>query len=168
MSAILRSFLRIMTFQQGPESIPYSPFLASASIFINILVSVMTNAILLTQDSFIITLVRTLLILSINTFLIWALLNLRSRSNRFLQTITAFMGCDAIITAATLLLLSLIGGVDSSAGGIITSLLALWSIFIYGFVFYKSFEIRLSLGIISAFILIMFSYRVSQLLIEGL
>jgi len=35
-------------------------------------------------------------------------------------------------------------------------------------VFYKSFEIRLGLGIISAFILIMFSYRVSQLLIEGL
>ena len=78
------------------------------------------------------------------------------------------MGCDALITAGSLLLLSMLGGVESSIGGIITSLLALWSIFIYGFIFYKSFEIRLSLGVISAFILIMFSYRVSQFLIEGL
>ena len=168
MSAILKSFLRIMTFRQGPESIPFSPFPASMCIITNILISVITNAILLTQDSFSVTLMRTLLILSINTFLIWLVLVLRNHSNRFFQTTTAFMGCDALITAGTLLLLSMLGGVDNPIGGIITSLLALWSIFIYGFIFHKSFEIRISLGVLSAFILIMFSYRVSQLLIEGL
>ena len=168
MIAILKSFLSIMTFRQGPESIPFSPFLAKVSILTNILISVTTNAILLTQDSFTVTLIRTILILSINTFLIWLLLILRNHRNRFFQTITAFMGCDALISAGTLVFLSMLGGVESSIGGIITSLLALWSIFIYGFIFYKSFEIRLSLGIISAFILIMFSYRVSQFLIEGL
>ena len=168
MHVILKSFLQMMTFQKGPEAIPSNSFLCSVCILINIFVSVTANTILIAQDSFFVTLIRTLLILSLNTFMIWLLLNLRSYASRFLQTSTAFMGCDGIITGLTLILLVLLGGSTSSVAGITTAVLALWSIFIFGFIFHRSFEIRISLGIIGAFLLIMFSYRLSQLLVNSI
>ena len=48
---------------------------------------------------------------------------------------------------------------------LLTAVLALWSIFVYGFIFHRSFEIHVGIGVISAFILIMFSYRLSELLL---
>ena len=165
MITIIKSFLWIMVFRQGPDALPVSAFLARACIVINVLVSALTNIILLTQEPWSVTLIRTLLILLINILLIWTVLRLRSFSHRFHQTISAFMGCDALITFATLIFLSVFGLTENSITGLLTAFLALWSIFVYGFIFHRSFEIHVGIGVISAFILIMFSYRLSELLL---
>ena len=154
-----------MVFRQGPDALPVSAFLARACIVINVLVSALTNIILLTQEPWSVTLIRTLLILLINILLIWTVLRLRSFSHRFHQTISAFMGCDALITFTTLIFLSVFGLTENSITGLLTAVLALWSIFVYGFIFQRSFEIHVGIGVISAFILIMFSYRLSELLL---
>ena len=76
------------------------------------------------------------------------------------------MGCDALITFATLILLSIFGLTENSITGLLTAVLALWSIFVYGFIFHRSFEIHIGIGVVSAFLLIMFSYRLSQLVLD--
>ena len=91
MITIIKSFLWIMVFRQGPDALPVSAFLARACIVINVLVSALTNIILLTQEPWSVTLIRTLLILLINILLIWTVLRLRSFSHRFNQTISAFI-----------------------------------------------------------------------------
>ena len=83
MITIIKSFLWIMVFRQGPDALPVSAFLARACIVINVLVSALTNIILLTQEPWSVTLIRTLLILLINILLIWTVLRLRSFSHRF-------------------------------------------------------------------------------------
>ena len=131
MITIIKSFLWIMVFRQGPDALPVSAFLARACIVINVLVSALTNIILLTQEPWSVTLIRTLLILLINILLIWTVLRLRSFAHRFHQTISAFMGCDALITLATLIFLSVFGLTENSITGLLTAVLALWSIFVY-------------------------------------
>ena len=166
MTTIIKSFLWIMAFRQGPDALPVSTFLARACILINVLVSVLTNITLLTQEPWSVTLIRTLLILMINLLLIWTVLRLRSSAHRFNQTISAFMGCDALITFATLILISIFELNENSITGLFTAVLALWSIFVYGFIFHRSFEIHVGIGVVSAFLLIMFSYQLSQLLLD--
>ena len=154
-----------MVFRQGPDTLPVSPFLARACILTNVLVSALTNILLLTQEPWTASVARALIILLINTLLIWLVLKLRGFAERFSQTVSAFMGCDALITLAALVLLSVFGLTENSMTGLLTAILALWSIFVYGFIFHRSFEIHVGIGVVSAFILIMFSYRLSQLLL---
>ena len=65
----------------------------------------------------------------------------------------------------TLIFLSVFGLTENSITGLLTAVLALWSIFVYGFIFHRSFEIHVGIAVISAFILIMFSFRLSELLL---
>ena len=95
MITIIKSFLWIMVFRQGPDALPVSAFLARACIVINVLVSALTNIILLTQEPWSVTLIRTLLILLINILLIWTILKLRSLDWRGPSVASLFSGIMA-------------------------------------------------------------------------
>ena len=168
MTIILQSFWRMMTFRLGPESIPYNPSLAAICLAIDVLVSIAANNLLLDQSSFGQSFIQTLLILLINGLLIWIILTLRGFHKRFTQTMTAYLGCDLLLTAASLITLPAAAAINDSIQNFVTPLLSFWSIAVFGFIFHKSFDVPISIGVIGAFILIIFSYRLSQILLTVL
>jgi hypothetical protein len=105
MSALIRLFWDICTFQRGPQDTPYSPFLFGALLFINLALGFAT--FLVPDGKGVTTPVSSaisyLLVDAVSSMgLVYLALWLHGHTARSLQTITTLLGIGIVITVAQL------------------------------------------------------------------
>lgn len=96
MLAVLRAFWNIVLRRLGPEDLPDSGFLLAVSLTFYVLLQLPVAA---PSYGFGFDLWRNLLLDALMLFaFVWILLRLAGHAGRFRQTITALLGCGALLT----------------------------------------------------------------------
>ena len=152
MQSILPLFWRIATFKAGPESIPFSPFLATGLIAINILTA-STLIMFLSDIRLIQALSSAIVSLATTAALTWVLLWLMRHRERFMQTLIAMVGADLIISLVQGVALAFTQVMSQMLAAVVLLGTAFWGIAIYGFIFHRALNIHIGLGFAVAFIL---------------
>jgi len=100
MRVIFRLFLELCLFRRAPQDIPYSVFLFSFTLFLNIVLAMVNLLVLVEEsrrpglgDALQYVAIRTVLFLA----LIYIIMHLLGFKNRALQTLTAIQGADTVL-----------------------------------------------------------------------
>jgi hypothetical protein len=163
MKSIALLFWRICIFRSGPDTIPVNNILTIAVIAVNALLSI---AVQLTYADPAITALSavTLAVVSLagTGGLIWFVMALMNLTNRVAQTVTAVFGVDIILTTITAVAFALAGAIDDSVRFFAVTLLTLWSLAIYGFIFHRAMNIHIGFGIAIALFVVIFSVAITE------
>lgn len=104
MSAIFFRFIEIALFRKGPQDLPASGFLLGLTLACN--VAVVSLSVFLFQRSDLARgALQSILGLGSEILLVWAILQAFNHSERLLQTLTAVLGVDTVISLAFIPLL---------------------------------------------------------------
>jgi len=88
--------------------------------------------------------------------------------NRAQQTVTAVFGTDIIMTVLTGIAFAATGAVHETAAVFAITLLTLWSLMIYGFIFHRAMNIHIGFGIAIALFVVIFSVAITQTAVGNL
>ena len=173
---LVLAFADIALHRRSPDELPASRFLFSSSLFVYIAVAIISYGVRdPSQRLAVIDILGStfhlgfgLIILEVLFYLafIWLALRLWDRSRRFLQTATALIGAQtllSIVGVALLIPMSVVGASDeqSATVTIVSFLLFLWSMDITGFVLSRALQITYfwSLLIVIGYVMFLISLR---------
>ena len=163
MKSIFLLFWRICLFQAGPDTVPANTTFTVAVIALNAVVNIVVQLLLGAEQ---INLLRaiTLAIVSLagTGALVWFVMALMSLNNRVQQTVTAMFGTDIIMTVLTSIAFLITGEINNTAAVFAITLLTLWSLMIYGFIFHRAMNIHIGFGIAIALFVVIFSVAITQ------
>ena len=161
LQALLKTFLDILLLRKGPESLPHSPFLFGAMLLLSLGVSALATAVLAPGENPRHDL--TLLINGIGLAYFFVLLLLTGRLSRFIQTGTALLGVDFLLTAFVVVFSVFVGAVtDPRSALILAVLISLWSVPVQGHIISKAIDCNWIIGFalaLSVFIMLQIIYR---------
>ena len=160
---LLKVFIEICMFRKGPQDLPASRFLLGLTLFMNVLASVFLASLEVDLTR---ALLQSLVAPAILALFVYGLLTLFTRGNRFMQTLTAAMACDALITglAIPLVFVSLaFPGMRTQAGLLLFGLM-LWGIAVIGHIVRQALETPYLTGLILALTYTALSYRIMMAL----
>jgi hypothetical protein len=156
-------FWRICIFQTGPETVPASNAFTLVIIAINALLNIVVQLFVGDAE---VSLLRAVTISVVSLAgtgaLVWFVMALMSLNNRVQQTVTAIFGVDIIMTTITSLAFSAAGSLVPQAAVFVITLLTLWSLAIYGFIFHRALNIHIGFGIAMALFVVIFSVAITQ------
>lgn len=163
MKSIFALFWRICIFSSGPESIPANNILFIVVVAVNATLNVLVQFVLGGPEASLLR-ASTMAIVSLagTGGLIWFVMMLMNLSNRAPQTITAVFGVDIIMTTLTATLLLGAESIGMTIARFVITLLTLWSLAIYGFVFHRAMNIHIGFGIAMALFVVIFSVAITQ------
>ena len=163
MKSIFLLFWRICIFQSGPETVPSSNSFVILVIAVNALLNVVVQLLLGGDDGSLLRAV-TLAVVSLagTGGLIWFIMTLMQLGSRVPQTITAVFGVDIIMTTITSILFAVAGSIEENIAVFVISLLTLWSLAIYGFIFHRAMNLHIGFGIALALFVVIFSVAITQ------
>lgn len=163
MKSIFALFWRICIFNSGPESIPANNTLFIVVVAVNAAVNVLVQFVLGGEDGDLLR-ASTMAIVSLagTGGLIWFVMMLMNLANRAPQTITAVFGVDIIMTTLTATLLLGAESIGMTIARFVITMLTLWSLAIYGFVFHRAMNIHIGFGIAMALFVVIFSVAITQ------
>lgn len=163
MKSIFLLFWRICIFQSGPETVPSSNAFVMTVIAVNALLNVVVQLLLGGDDGSLLRAV-TLAVVSLagTGGLIWFIMTLMQLGSRVPQTITAVFGVDIIMTTLTSILFAVAGSIEENIAVFVISLLTLWSLAIYGFIFHRAMNLHIGFGIALALFVVIFSVAITQ------
>ena len=155
--AIVRLFLGICLLRQGPGDIPYSNFLFYLTFFVYLAFGVSVLTLQAGDTSLVIQM--TVQVATVFAF-VWGCLALYSRQPRFMQTMTAVLGSDALISFIALPLLFWIK-VDPNMPSLILCLLGLmfWQLVVMGHIMRRALDKSLFFGVGLAFLFLFLSFQ---------
>ena len=161
MYELLKLFLEICLFKKGPQDIPGSkgmltlliPVYAGVSFFLLILSSDGLNAAMQ-------VLVEIMLILGST----WFILFIARKPARYLQTASALMATDTLISFFALPAMATLVGQGAGLAFIVIILLMIWHWAISGHIFSNALNQPFTFGLGVAFLYILVSYQVMALL----
>ncbi len=163
MKSIFLLFWRICLFQTGPDTVPANTTFTVAVIVLNAVVNIVVQLLLGGEE---IDLLRagTLSIVSLagTGALVWFVMALMSLNNRVQQTLTAMFGSDIILTALTSIAFLTTTQINETAAVFAITLLTLWSLMVYGFIFHRAMDIHIGFGIAIALFVVIFSVAITQ------
>lgn len=163
MKSIFALFWRICTFRSGPESIPANNLFLILVLLANALLNVVVQlALSSAQESLLRALTLAVVSLAGTGGLIWFVMALMDLSNRVPQTITAVFGVEIFMTTLTALLLWFSDSLGMTVARFVITLLTLWSLAIYGFIFHRAMNIHIGFGIAMALFVVIFSVAITQ------
>lgn len=163
MKSIFALFWRICTFRSGPESIPANNLFLILVLLANALLNVVVQLALgSAQESLLRALTLAVVSLAGTGGLIWFVMALMDLSNRVPQTITAVFGVEIFMTTLTALLLWFSDSLGMTVARFVITLLTLWSLAIYGFIFHRAMNIHIGFGIAMALFVVIFSVAITQ------
>ena len=87
---------------------------------------------------------------------------LMSLTHRLPQTLTAIFGVEVILTGLSALLLLSSDALGTSVTRFVITMLTLWSLAVYGFIFHRALNIHIGLGIGMALFVVVFSMAITQ------
>lgn len=161
MNSILTLFWNIATFRAGPETVPANRFLLVSVVVIDALISLVAQIFLNSTTPLKAATAVTINLATI-MLLVYMLLSLLNLTPRYVQTVGALIGTDillTIISVAGLLLAMQAGELLSSIVSVAT---LFWTLAVFGFIFHKSMNMHIGLGIALAFFSVVLSFAISQ------
>lgn len=163
MKSIVLLFWRICIFRSGPDTVPASSTFTAAVILLNALVNIVVQLIL-GAEQVTLLLAVTLAVVSLagTGALVWFVMALMGLVNRVQQTITAIFGTDIIVTILTSIAFAVGGSISDTVAVFAITLLTLWSLMIYGFIFHRAMNIHIGFGIAIALFVVIFSVAITQ------
>ena len=163
MKSIFALFWRICIFRSGPESVPANNLFFILVLVANALLNVVVQLVLASAE---VNLLRALTLAVVSLAgtggLIWFVMALMDLSNRVPQTITAVFGVEIFMTTLTAILLWFADGIGMGVARFVITLLTLWSLAIYGFIFHRAMNIHIGFGIAMALFVVIFSVAITQ------
>ncbi len=163
---LITHFFQICLFRKAPEDLPYA--LNALQFAVCLYAGVGFLAIVMATDMLgaVLQLGTEVLLISIFS---WVLLHFFGKSERYLQTTTAFFGVDAVITFCAFPLLSSM--ITPGRAGIATVLLLImmfWHLLVTGHVISHALSRSFWFGLLLAFCYIVVSFRIITLLFPPL
>ena len=163
MKSIFLLFWRICVFQSGPDTVPASTTFTIVVILLNAVVNIVVQLLLGTQElDFLRAVTLAVVSLAGTSGLVWFVMTLMSLTNRVQQTLTAIFGTDVIMTVLTSIAFAATGAVNETIAVFAITLLTLWSLMIYGFIFHRAMNIHIGFGIAIALFVVIFSVAITQ------
>ncbi len=145
---LLKLFWELCIFRKAPQDIPYSHDLLFILVILRIITDTLLNMLYRPLWEAIFIALSIVFIIYIFTYILLFLLNY---SNRFIQTYTALIGTDILISIVFLFPLILLSKLDILTDISNFSLFAgLWSIAVTGHIFRYAFSISIFTGIVLA------------------
>jgi len=169
---LFNAFFDICRLRKYPQDIPQSNALFYACLVCYLLASVILALLSMPAST---AIASSLIEMTLVMIFTYALLQIRARTARWLQTMTAILGTGIIINlfALPLYYASLHGNEGGVLQGVVVLfffVLVIWNIVIMGHIFKHALEISMSIGVviaisylwvISAFISILFPERIT-------
>jgi hypothetical protein len=161
MQSIVALFWRIATFRAGPETIPFSAFLAPVLVVLNLVAAVLLYLVL-SEASLLRALSLTLVSLAVTAGLAWVLLLSMGHKERFLQTFSAMVGSDLLIGIIQTLAYSITQKISQELSLLILLTTTFWTLAVWGFIFHRALNMQIGLGIAIAFIFFLVSVSITS------
>ena len=163
MKSIFLLFWRICTFRSGPDAVPAGGIFTTVVIVLNAVANIIVQLVLGAEQ---IDLLRavTLAVVSLagTGALVWFVMALMGLVNRVQQTLTAIFGTDIVMTVLTSIAFGATGAFNETIAAFAITLLTLWSLMIYGFIFHRAMNIHIGFGIAIALFVVIFSVAITQ------
>ena len=169
MFALARLLTEICLFRKGPEDLPASGTLLGFLLVINIVVSMTLYSTI--NDTTVLS-AATLVVASLagTAGLVWLILNLMNHVQRFIQTFTALIGVDVVLTCVTALIAALTlqeDGTLATAGNYALLGLMVWNLSVYATIFQRALEVHVAIGLGMALFVVIFSVAIGQVAVTG-
>jgi hypothetical protein len=168
MKSIFLLFWRICIFQSGPDAVPASHTLTIIIILLNAVVNIAVQ-LLIGADQLDLLRASTLAVVSLagTGALVWFVMALMGLVNRVQQTVTAVFGTDVLMTVLTAIAFAATGSISENVAMFAITLLTLWSLMVYGFIFHRAMNIHIGFGIAIALFVVIFSVAITQTALGG-
>jgi len=163
----LRLYLQMSLFLASPSSLPYSPGALVISIFAYVLVAEALLGEVKNLPEIVLQVGIEILILYLISY---AVLTLQKKQARLLQTLSALVGVNLIISVASLLLVALLPDMQNSEqpDPLLIQLnlaILLWNLTVISLIFKRCFEIRtISAGFIAFNYLLIYEFIILNFL----
>lgn len=146
---------QICLLRLGPQDLPYSKPQCAAVVLLSLLFNAI--AVLLIGGHFIVLLYLPLLV-ALYVGFVWALLAFKHQTERFVQTVTALRGTDAILSALSLpvvLLQVLVPGLPAILLQILWLILVIWTLSVTGHILKNALNVSMLMGVALAITLML-------------
>lgn len=154
MPALISFFLQLATLRRGPQDLPPSSALLALLALFNLVVGTISGAALF--GGIRAALGANIVDLLLSLLLLFALLQVRGRTERWLQTASAFLGLGVLVGVVMLIVKAVAGALGVQEFAMLVDLvLAIWLQVALGSVLRHALEIPLLAGVI-----VMLSYTV--------
>lgn len=154
MSAIFFRFIEIALCRKGPQDLPASGFLLALTLALNS--TVLAISIFMFQRADVLRgMQQAVLGLASEFLFVWVVLLAFNHSSRMLQSMTAVLGVDTVISLAFIPLLVLMPAVPGQASvflGVLMLGLMLWGLIALGCILRHAVNVSLALGVAMAFV----------------
>lgn len=151
----------IATFRIGPDALPAQRNLFAFLLVLNLLLSISAQVVVndyTPMRAITAALINASILLSI----LWLMLRIANHAQRYLQSASAMVGTDLILTTAALIGIAL----SSALPQVVESLVGLgtlfWTFAVFGFIYHRAMDIHIAFGIALAFFAIIFAFATSQ------
>ena len=166
MQAFIKTLFEIVTLRSGPDAIPHSWLLLNAATVMWFLPLLVLVAVVQDFGRSAVAVVVASWALSLACYS--AVIVLAGFGNRLLQTLTAIIGCGAIIfvaQVASLIVTSLLLG--AVVAEIVVNLLLFWSVFVKGHIMARAISREWYVGLVIAIAVFLLQYAFSKAVIAA-
>ena len=168
MLSLITLLWNLCVFRSGPEDLPANNFLLGLVIASNATISIVLNMLI---NSSTLLNAATLVVVSLagTAAIVLLVLSLINLASRFLQTFTALVGVDLILTLLTGLVAAFTIGADGNilpAGAYLLFAIMIWNLAAFSSIFQRAMNVHLALGVAVAIFVVVFSIAIGQAAIE--
>ena len=162
MLALLETLIGIIRLRKGPDAIPHSMALFLVVVAFWLLVDMLGGVVLPDiQDNS----VAGLAISLVGLLAFAMIVNLGGKKARLLQTMTALIGCGALLGSVAVLITGVTLSLDTESPFVLTGVLAVWavmafSIVVDGHILSRTLEWPRLFGVIVAFLIFVLQYNI--------
>ena len=150
----------MLLLRPGPDRVPYSTALLGVGIALSLLVSLVVITVIIPDEP--LNAHLSVALLALMMFYYYVVLSAAQKQTRFVQTMTAMLGCDILLSLIQLVVFVVLALLaDRLSAIIIVQLIALWSIPVQGNIVARALGQHWLLGIgiaFAGFILSMLAY----------
>ncbi|MEM7078786.1 MAG: hypothetical protein AAF513_09175 [Pseudomonadota bacterium] len=151
----------ICTFKAGPDVLPAQRNLFVFLLICNLLLSIIAQ-VLVNEIQILRAITASFINVAILLGLMWMMLRISDKASRYLQSATALIGTDIILTAAALVGIAL-GQVLPDVFVSLVGLASLfWTFAVFGFIYHRAMDINIIFGVALAFFVVIFAFATSQ------
>ena len=159
---LLKTLFDIALLRKGPDSIPHSPVLLMLSIGLWSLAAFVFTTLIDSANGSDIR--REVLGLAIATGCYFTVIAIAGFGNRVLQTITALIGCGALIFLCFTASLVTVGRLTGAMGiNLLVVLYLMWSISVEGHIIGRAVDRPLYVGILIALVIFVLQYTILRI-----
>jgi hypothetical protein len=162
MRSIVHLFWQICLLRQSPAQVPSEGWFVAVVVIANLLCSLLVS-LGYGGDADVITIANSIVVAqAVTALLVFLALSLRGLGARFVTTVTAWFGCDLIITACFGLVLPVTSVLGPFVLSMVFLVFLIWSVAVSGFILHRALEVQLAIGIGVAMGISLLSAMVAQ------